>query len=62
MQSVCMPQFHLFGIAGLTNNSTTQLITKFTISPVQDLDQKVNVSAVIVNRVSCNLPLQNVLF
>lgn len=52
----------IFGVAGLSHESSTQVFTKFAISPVQELTKKINVTAVIVPRVTCDVPLQHIPF
>lgn len=44
------------GVAGFTKRSTQQPITSFAISPVSSNHKKFNVTAVIVPRVTCDLP------
>ena len=44
------------GVAGFTKRSTQQPITSFAISPTSSNHNKFNVTAVIVPRVTCDLP------
>ena len=65
-QSLCLhrtPQSaRISGVAGLTHNSSMQSITNFTVSPVLFPDKKFDVTAVVVPRVTCNLPIESIHF
>jgi len=50
------------GVARLSHNSSTQALAKLTISFLQDLSKAISVTAVIVPRVTCDLPLQHIPF
>ena len=50
------------GIAGLSHNSPHQAVASLTISAVRSLLKKFNVTAVVVPRVSCDLPLHPISF
>ena len=50
------------GIAGLSHSSDTQSIATFIISPLQYPEQKMNISAIVVPRVTCDLPVSPVPF
>ena len=47
----------LSGVAGLTSNSSSQSIAKFKISSTYSHARKLDVSAMVVSRVTCDLPL-----
>lgn len=47
------------GVAGLTSNSVARSITRLKISSVQYNSRKFDITAVIVPRVTCNLPLHS---
>ena len=49
----------ILGVAGLSHDSPTQSFTHFVISPLQ-ADKTISVTAVIVPRVTCDLPTQPV--
>ena len=65
-QSLCLPRSHqnakISGVAGLSHNSPLQAIAHFSISPIQAPTRKLQVAAVIVPRVTCDLPLHPVPF
>ena len=48
------------GIAGLSYNTPTQTLTTFMVSAVHASQRMFNVNALIVPRVTCELPVQNV--
>ena len=50
------------GIAGLSHDHSSQAITKLVVSPTSDPAREIHVTAVILPRVTCNLPLQSVPF
>ena len=50
------------GIAGLSHDSPLHSIANFNVSPVSSPDEKFTVTAVIMPRVTCDLPLLPVLF
>ena len=47
---------------GLTHGSSAQSLTQFVISPIQDRAREIDITAVIVPRVTCDLPLQPIQF
>lgn len=65
-QTLCLTRSHqntrISGIAGLFRNSPFQSIASFRISPSRHPNKKFEVSAVVVLRVTCDLPLQPVSF
>ena len=65
-QTLCLPRSRqstkISGIAGLSHNLPLQSIANFQISSTVPPNKKYNVSAVVVPRVTCDLPLQPVLF
>ena len=46
------------GVAGLSHQSPLQSIAAFDISPVKSPNKKFSISAIVVPRVTCDLPLQ----
>ena len=65
-QTLCLTRSRqntrISGIAGLSRNSPFQSIASFKISPSRHPNKKFEVSAVVVPRVTCDLPLQAVSF
>ena len=63
-QSLRLPRSHqsirISGVAGPMRNSSTQHITNFKVSSLHSPFKKFTVSAVIVPRVTCDLPLHPV--
>ena len=59
-QSLCLPHAsqsaRISGIAGLSHKSPLQSLATFSISPVKPSTKKVNVTAVVVPQVTCDLP------
>ena len=45
------------GIAGLTHKSSTQSFATFNISPIHSPNQRINVSAIVVPRLTPDLPI-----
>ena len=64
VKGLCLPRFHqnttISGVAGLTRNSL-QAITNLTISSTQ-AGRKFNLTAIVVPRVTCDLPVHPVAF
>ena len=52
----------ILGVAGLSHDSPMQAFTKFVVSPLQEPDKAIGVNAVVVPRVTCDLPLQPIPF
>ena len=52
----------IVGIAGLHHESTSQTVTRLVISPVHDHNREIPLTAVIMPRVTCDLPLQTTPF
>ena len=50
------------GIAGLTHKSSTQSVATFNISPIHSPNQRINVSAIVVPRVTRDLPVSPISF
>ena len=50
------------GVAGLTHKSPTQSVAEFSVSPIQPSGKKFDVTAIVVPRVTCNLPTCSVEF
>lgn len=50
------------GIAGLSHNSTNQSLTSFSISPVMSSQLRINITAVVVPKVTCDLPFSPIPF
>ena len=65
-QSLCLPRFHhnirISGIAGLSHQSPLQSVVTFNVSPVHTTAKSLSVSAIVVPRVTCDLPVQPVHF
>ena len=61
-QSLRLPHLNhgvrIMGIGGLSHESPTRTLTKFIISPTQEETMEFDVTAVIMPRVTCDLPLQ----
>ena len=64
-QSLSLARSHqstkLHGITGLIHSSPIQAIASFNISPVHDTTRKHSLTAVIVPKVTCDLPLHPIL-
>ena len=60
-QSLCLPRStrnaRISGIGGISHKSPVQSITTFDISAVRSSSKKIGVTAVVVPRVTCDLPL-----
>ena len=50
------------GIAGLSRKSPLQAVTSFTIIPIYPSDKKINVTALVVPQVTCDLPFHPISF
>ena len=50
------------GVAGLSHNSPLQSIANFTISPVQSSSKRFDIAAIVIPRVTCDLPLHLTLY
>ena len=65
-QSLHLPRsrrdVRIIGVADLSHESPTQAFTHFVVSPLQDPGRAIGVTAVVVPRVTCDLPLQPVPF
>ena len=65
-QSLCLPRSNqnarISGIAGISHKSPIQSIATFNISAVRSSSKKIGVTAVIVPRVTCDLPLHPISF
>ena len=65
-QSLCLPRFHhnirISGIAGLSHQSPLQSVATFDVSPVHNTARSLCVSAIVVPRVTCDLPVQPIHF
>ena len=65
-QALRLPRFRrdakIHGVAGLSHDSHSQSFTNLVVSPVQESTKEINVNAVIVPRVTCDLPSQPVPF
>ncbi len=59
-RSTCNAKFS--GIAGMLHNSNMQSIATFNVSPVYHPNRKINLSAIILPRVTCNLPVSPISF
>ena len=65
-QSLCLPlstqHIRISGITGMTRGSPLQSVAAFTISPLLASTEKLQVSEIVVPRVTCDLPTQPVNF
>ena len=65
-QSLCLPRTNqsakISGIAGLSHKSPVQSLATFSVSPVKPSAKKVNVTAVVVPQVTCDLPFHPIPF
>ena len=59
-QSTCNTR--ISGIAGLSHVSSNQSIATFDILPVHSSDKRMNVTAIVVPRVTCDLPVAPIQF
>ncbi len=63
-QSLCLPRSpysaRISGVAGLVHKSPIQAITNFNVTATRSSDKKFDVTAVIVPRVTCELPVHAV--
>ena len=58
----CRRDARIHGVAGLSHDLRSQPFTKLVVSPLQDSNQEIVVNAVIVPRVTCDLPTQQIPF
>ena len=65
-QSLCLPRSRqntkIVGIAGLSHSSSYHSFVKVSVSPKDDPTRNINLSAVVLPRVTCDLPIQSVPF
>ena len=65
-QSLRLPlssqHIRISGITGMSRGSLLQSVATFAISPVISSTEKLQVSAIVVHRVTCNLPTKPVHF
>ena len=65
-QSLCLPRLHqstkITGVACLSSKSPIRSITKFGVSATQSPRKTVEVTAVVVPRVTCDLPVHPISF
>ena len=63
-QILCLPRSHrssnISGIGGLTCKSSIRAVTQFAVSPILRPDKRFKVSAIIMPRVTCDLPVSPV--
>ena len=61
-----LPRFrqntHISGIAGITKTSPLQSIARFSISTSNPPGETINLTAIVVPKVACDLPLQSIPF
>ncbi len=66
VQSSHLPRFRhdlkILSVAGVSHTPPSQAISKFVITPMHNQTRKIDVTAAIVPRVTCDLPLQHVPF
>ena len=53
-------EMQVLGIAGIIHPSTRQTVTSFMISPIHCRDKSINLSAVVIPQVTCELPISAV--
>ena len=53
---------HVTGVAGLRRSCSLQSVTNFAVSAIHSPREKIGVTAIVVPRVTCDLPLQPVSF
>ena len=58
----CSSQNIISGVAGLSRSSLSQCIVSFSVSAVQSSGKKIDVTAIVVPCVTCNLPTHPVPF
>ena len=46
----------VMGIAGISRESSSQALTKIAVSPINELTREIHLTAVIMPRITCNLP------
>jgi hypothetical protein len=65
-QSLCLPRYNqnarISGIAGISHKSPAQSITTFDITAVRSSSEKIGVTAVVIPKVTCDLPLHPIPF
>ncbi len=63
---LCLPRAKqnakISGIAGLSHSSPAQFLASFSISPARPSQTKINVTAVVVPKVTCDLPFHPIPF
>ena len=66
VQSLCLPRtrqnVRVSGIGGMSHGSPTQYISNFRISAIKSARRKIDITAVIVPKVTCDLPVHPVPF
>ena len=65
-QGLCLPRANqsarISGIAGLSHSSPTQPLVNFSVSPIRFSQKKINITAVVVPKVTCDLPFHPIPF
>ena len=59
-RSTCNAKFS--GIAGMAHSANTQSLATFNIAPSHNVDNKINVTAIVLPRITCNLPVSRIPF
>ena len=66
VHSLCLPRLQqsirVSGIGGLSHKPPLQSVTSFQLSSLQPSGKKVNVTAIVVPKVTCDLPMKPVTF
>ncbi len=66
VQSLCIPRvrqnIRVSGIAGSTPRSSVQSVASFLISPAHHNGKKIDVTAIVMPKVTCDLPISPVPF
>ena len=65
-QNLCLPrsrhQITISGVAGLSNQSPLRPIAQFQVSPIHSPSESIAVAAIVIPRVTCDLPLHPVTY
>jgi hypothetical protein len=65
-QSLHLPcsfqSIYVYGVAGLIHGTPNRSISSFTISPIGNPQQQIDVIAIIVPKVTCDLPTHPVVY
>lgn len=66
VQNLCLPRtrqdVHISGIAGLSHHSPLQSVATFNVSSTYSPSKSFNITAVVIPRVTCDLPIKPIYF